>query len=84
MEEAEEWIVDIQGIIIKNNVAEKKSKRKLLGHGYRLRELSDSTKCNNIHIIGVSEEEEWGKRAEGLSEQTIAENFPNADKKTGI
>ena len=30
----------------------------------RLKELSDSIKCNNIHIIGISEEEE-GEREKG-------------------
>ena len=37
---------------------------------------------HNIHIIGVSEEEEKG--AEGLFEQIIAENFPRPGKETGI
>ena len=34
----------------------------------QLRELSDSIKCNNIYIIGVLEEEERDKGAEGLFE----------------
>ena len=41
-------------------------------------------KCNNIPILGVPEEEEWGKGAEGLFEQIIAEDFPNLGKETGI
>ena len=50
----------------------------------RPRELSDSIKCSNIHIIGVPEEEERGKGAENLSEEIIAENFPNLGKETNI
>ena len=39
------------------NEAEKKRERKVLDHECRLRELSDSIKHNNIHIIGILEEE---------------------------
>lgn len=46
---------------MENSEAENKSKGKLLRHEYRFRELSNSTKCNNIHIIVVPEEEEWGR-----------------------
>ena len=45
----------------------------------RLRELSDSVKCN-ILIIGVSEEEEREKGAENLFEEIIAENLFNLGK----
>ena len=45
--------------------------------------LNDSTQHNSICIIGV-QKEEWGKGAEGLFEQTIAENFPNLGKEIGI
>uniref|UniRef100_A0A8C8XHJ3 Septin n=1 Tax=Panthera leo TaxID=9689 RepID=A0A8C8XHJ3_PANLE len=50
----------------------------------RLRELSDIIKWNNIHIIGISEEEERGKGAEGVLEEIIAENCPDLGKETGI
>ena len=46
----------------------------------RLRELSDSIKCNNIHIIGVPEEEE--REREKIIWQNNAENFPDLGKKT--
>ena len=42
----------------------------------RLKESSESTKCNNIHIIGVPEEERE-KVAENLLEEMMAENLPN-------
>ena len=60
---------------MENNEAEKKRERKILDHECRLRELRNSMKCNNIHVIGVPEHEEREKGAEGLFEQIIAENF---------
>ena len=41
-----------------------------------LRELCDQSKRNNIHIIGVPEEEEREKGIESVFEEIIAENFP--------
>ena len=58
MEEAEERIGKIEDKIMKNDWAEKKMVRKLLDHEGRIKELSDSVKRNNSHIIGISEEEE--------------------------
>ena len=55
MKEAEDWIGDTEGKIIENNEPEKERGIKLLDHKYKLRELSDSTKCNNIHLIRVKE-----------------------------
>ena len=40
-----------------------------------LRELCDQFKQNNIHIIGVPEEEEREKGIESAFEEIIAENF---------
>ena len=79
MEEAKEWINDIEDKIMENNEAWKEEGKKNI----RLRELSDSMKYNNICIIGVLEEERE-KGAEGLFEQIIAENFPNLGKETDI
>ena len=51
----------------------------------RLQKLSGSIKCNNIHIIGVPEEEkEIEKGEEGLFEEIRTENFPNLGKETDI
>ena len=60
MEEAEERISEIEDKIMENDEAEKKRVRKILDHKGRIRELSDSMKCNNIRIIGVPEEERKG------------------------
>ena len=37
-------------------------------------------KCNNIWIIGVSEEEEKKKGSEKIFEEIIVDNFPNMEK----
>ena len=70
MNESEEWISDIEDKIMENTEAEKKKEIKLLDHK-RLRELSDSIQWNDIHSIGVSEEEqrsrgwgEWGEKGQ--------------------
>ena len=41
-------------------------------------------KRNNIHIIGIPEEEEREKGVKGILEQIIAENFPDLGKEKGI
>ena len=81
-EKAEDQIGNIKDKIMENNKAEEE-KKNLLDHEYRLRKLSVSTKCSNIHITRVPKEE-WGKGAESLFEQIIVKNFPNLGRETGI
>ena len=45
-----------------------------------LRDLWDNTKCTNIRIIGVPEEEEKIKGTEKIFEEIIVEHFPNMGK----
>ena len=45
-----------------------------------LRDLWDNTKCTNIRIIGVPEEEEKKKGTEKIFEEIIVENFPTVLK----
>ena len=45
-----------------------------------IRDLWDNTKCTNIQIIGVPEEEEKKKGFEKIFEEIIVENFPNMGK----
>ena len=57
---------------------------KLLDHLYKLRELSDSIKHNNICFIRIPEELKQEKWAEGVFELIIAQNFPTLGMETSI
>ena len=58
LEEVNECISDTEDKILENNEVEQKRKRIIMQHKNRFRKLSESKKRNNIHIIGVPEEEE--------------------------
>ena len=83
-EEAEERISELEDKIMEKGEAEKKIKNKIQEYKGRIRELGDAIKCNNIHIIGIPEEEEREKGAEGVLEQIMAENSPDLGKEKGI
>ena len=70
---------DIEDKIMENNEAEKKRETKAKNHYTRLREFSDLLKKSNIQIIGVSEDEERAKGAEGLCEQIIVRNYKSRE-----
>ena len=84
IEEAEERIRELEDKIMAKEELEKKRDKKIQECEGRIRELSDAMKRNNIHIIGIPEEEEREKGAEGVFEQIIAENFPDLGKEKGI
>ena len=58
--EAEGRLSGKEDKIMENDEVEKKRDKKILDLEGRIRELSDSMKCNNIRIIGVPEEERKG------------------------
>ena len=60
---AEEQINDLEDKVIESNEAKEKRESRITQHENRLGELGDSIKQNNIHIIGVPEEEEREKEA---------------------
>ena len=82
--EAEERITNTEDQVMENKEAEKKRDKQLLDHEGRIQEISDTIKRNNIRIIGIPEEEERERGAEGILEKIIVENFPNLVKETGI
>ncbi|KAF0886881.1 LORF1 protein, partial [Crocuta crocuta] len=84
IEEAERRIGELNDTIIEKEEAEKKRDKLIQEHEKRVQELSYIIKQNSICIIGIPEEEERGKGAEGVLEQIIAENFPNLGKETDI
>ena len=84
IEEAEEKIGELEDKIMEKEEAEKKRDKKIQEYEGKIRELSDTLKRNNIRIIGIPEEEERGKGAEGVLEEIIAENFPELGKEKDI
>ena len=66
MDEAEQWISDIEDKIMENSEAKKKRESKAKEHNIIIRELSDSLERNNIQIIGVLENEERERAVEVL------------------
>ena len=56
VEEAEEWISELEDRVMESTEPEQKRER-IIQHknSYDLSELSDSIRCNNINIIGVQE-----------------------------
>ena len=80
LEEAEEWINDLEDKVMESNEAEWKRERRIMQNENSLRELSDSLRCNNICIRGVPEEEREkgaGNVFEEIEEIINGLNTPN-------
>ncbi|KAF0878141.1 LORF1 protein, partial [Crocuta crocuta] len=84
IEEAERRISDLENTIIEKEETEKKRDKLIQEHERRFQDLSDTIKRNDIPIIGIPEEEEREKGAEGVLEQIIAENFPNLGREVDV
>ena len=78
--EAEEWISDLEDEIVDITITEQNKEKRMKRIEDSLRDLWDNIKCTNIRIIGVPEEEEKKKGSGKISEEIIAENFPNMGK----
>ena len=83
IEEAEERIGELEDKVWKKRKLRKREIKKIQEYEGKIRELSDALKRNNTRIIGIAEEEERGKGAEGVPE-IIAGNFPELGKEKGI
>ena len=84
IEEAGGRIGELEDKIMEKEESEKKKDKKIQDQEWRIRELRDAIKQNNIHIIGIPEEEEKEKGVEVVFQQIIADNFPNLGKETDI
>ena len=84
LEEAEERIGELEDKVMQKEESEKKRDKKIKEYEGKIRELSDALKRNNLCMIGIPEEEERGKGAEGVLEEIIAENFLDLGKEKGI
>lgn len=67
-----------------SNQAEQEREKRIIKNKNRLRELSDTIKHKNTHIIGVLEGEEREEGEENLCQEILGENFPNLGKETEL
>ena len=58
-----------------------KKEKLIKGNEDNLRDLQDNSKCSNIRIIGVPEEEDKKKDHEKILDEIIVENFPKMGEK---
>ena len=79
----EERMSDIEDKLMKEGSWGKREKQ-LKDHKERLREINDSLRRKNLHLIGVPEGAKRDRGPENIFEQIIAENFPNLGRETGI
>ena len=77
--EAEEQISDLEHRMVEFTAADQNKEKRMKRHEDRLRDLWDNIKRNNIHFIGVPEEERE-KECKKIFEEIIGENYPNMGK----
>jgi len=74
--EAEDRISEAEDRMVEINDSERIKGKGIKRNEDNLRDLQDNTKCPNIRIIGVPEEEDKKKDHEKILEEKIVENFP--------
>ena len=77
MDDAEEWISDLEGRIIEITQSGHQTENQVKKHENNMRDLWDNTKWSDLFIIRVTEGEEKEKGIENIFEKIMAENFPN-------
>ena len=82
--EVEERVSDIEDKLIAKRETEEKRDKQLKDHEARLREINNSLRKKNLHLIGFPEGAERDSGPECVFEQIIPENFPNLGRETGI
>ena len=75
---------DIEDAFMAGKQTEEEREKQLKDHEERLREINDSLRRKNLHLIGVPEGAERDRGPENVFEQIIAKNFPNSGRETGI
>ena len=79
LDEAEDQISDFEQGRKKTSKQIRKKKKEFLKNEESLRNILDNMKCNNIHIMRISEGEENEQGIENLFEE-MTKNFPNLVK----
>ena len=77
MNNAEEWISDVEDRIMEITQSEQQTGNQMKKHEGNIRDLWDNIKQANLHIIGHEEGKQEEKRIENIFEEIVAENFPN-------
>ena len=78
--EAEERVSKLEDKMVEITAKEQNKDKRMKRIENKLRDLWDNTKCTNIGIIGIPEEEEKKKGTEKIFEEIMVENFPNMGK----
>ena len=78
--EVEERISELEDRMVEITAKEQNKEKRMKRIEDNLRDLWDNTKCTNIQIVGVPEEEEKKKGSEKISAEIIVENFPHMGK----
>ena len=76
LDKAEQRISELEDKVGKNTQKEQEKEKRLRKNEDGLREMQDNMKPNNIHIIGIPEEEQK-QGIENLFEKAMMQNFPN-------
>ena len=77
---AEERISGLEDRMVEITAEEQNKRKRMKRNEDNLRDLWENTKCTNIQIIGVPEEEEKKKGTEKIFEEIIVGNFPDMVK----
>ena len=78
--EAEARISELEDKMVEITAKEQNKEKTMKRIEDNLRDLWYNTKCTNIRIIGVPEEEEKKKESEKIFEEITVENVPNMGK----
>ena len=77
MNNAEEWISDVEDRIMETTQSGQQTENQMIKYESHIRDLSDNIKQDNLCIIGIPEGEEKEKGIENIFEEIMSENFPN-------
>ena len=80
--ETEEGISELEDRVVEITATEQNKEKRMKRNEDSLRNLWDNIKCNNIHIIWVTEGEEKEKGPEKIFGDIIAKNYTNMRKET--
>ena len=75
LDEADDWICDLEDKVIKYAQAEQQSKNNLKNEE-SIRNILDNMKLNNIHIMIIPEGEESEQGIKNLFEEIMTKTFP--------